>query len=157
MYIYYTKFSKVCLLEIILAPLALYLSLKAVICNPVTLQQVLCIPAFLGICSWAAHQAVWSWHCLTNSNDHILFLLQPETPRYILICEMVFVTFKDYLQARKRGSKQQKGQETQTKIRLCYLGSVGILWDVAQELAACGAGHSEHQCSLTAAPVYARI
>lgn len=51
MYIYYTKFSKVCLLEIILAPLALYLSLKAVICNPVTLQQVVCIPAFLGICS----------------------------------------------------------------------------------------------------------
>lgn len=76
-YIYNIKFSRVRLLKIILAPFALYLTLKAVICNPVTLQQVLCIPAFLGICSWAAHQAVWSWHCPTNSNDHILFLLQP--------------------------------------------------------------------------------
>lgn len=130
----YIKFSKVRLLKIILAPLALYLTLKAVICNPVTLQQVLCIPAFpaqdlLLSCSsgcveltlpdkfqWPHFASPAAWGC-------------SETPGYILTCEMLFVIFKNYLQTRKRGSTQQKGQETQ---RFCEmwprsLQSVGLV------------------------------
>lgn len=107
-----------------------YLSLKAILLNPVT-QQVLCIPAFLRICSWDAHKPA-QWHCLANSNDQILLLLQPEVD---LKHPDISLPVRWYLWFSKITFKQGKGNQHNRKAKRHKEKSGCVIWD---QLGFCG-------------------